>query len=124
MSDARKSPPGLPITRAAGGAGERRGPWAMWIQFAPANDETGVPPVRLYFRSATSTSFDHPSRQLKAMALVTISGFPSAGKTRRAQELKAYFEAKLASGEGSPITAVTIVDDESVHVTRAAYDGE
>lgn len=58
------------------------------------------------------------------MALVTVSGFPSAGKTRRAHELKAFFDAKLAAGEGAPISEVTIVDDESVHVTRAAYDGE
>lgn len=58
------------------------------------------------------------------MALVTISGFPCAGKTRRAHELKAFFEHKLAAGEGAPVTAVTLVDDEAVHVTRAAYDGE
>lgn len=58
------------------------------------------------------------------MALVTVSGFPCVGKTKRSQELKAYFEDKLKAGEGGPITAVTIVDDESVHVTRASYDGE
>lgn len=58
------------------------------------------------------------------MALVTISGFPCVGKTRRAHELKAFFDAKLAAGEGGPVTSVVIVDDESVHVTRAAYDGE
>lgn len=58
------------------------------------------------------------------MALVTISGFPCAGKTKRAQELKQYFDDKLKAGEAGPITSVTIVDDESVHVTRASYDGE
>lgn len=59
------------------------------------------------------------------MALVTVSGFPTSGKTRRSQELKAYFEGKIRDAAYSgPITSVVIVDDESVHVKRDSYDGE
>lgn len=68
------------------------------------------------------------------MALVTISGYPCSGKTTRARELAAFFEAKTAqvsaasgSGSGSgtlPKFDVVVVDDEGCHVTRAAYDGK
>ncbi|WOO80367.1 Protein kti12 [Vanrija pseudolonga] len=57
------------------------------------------------------------------MALVTISGFPCSGKTTRARELKADFEARIASPSytGQKFDVV-LVDDAGSHVTRAAYD--
>lgn len=59
------------------------------------------------------------------MALVTISGFPCSGKTTRAHELKADFEARIASPSytGQKFEVV-LVDDAGSHVTRAAYDCE
>jgi len=61
------------------------------------------------------------------MALVTVSGFPCSGKTTRAREIAAYFEkraAEVAAESGAAKYDVVVVDDESCHVTRAAYDGE
>lgn len=59
------------------------------------------------------------------MALLTISGYPCAGKTTRARQIKEYFEAKLAEpGYVGPAYSVVIIDEAGVNVTRAAYDGE
>jgi protein KTI12 len=58
------------------------------------------------------------------MALVTFSGFPSSGKTRRATQLKEHLEARLAdpsyNGQG---LKVVILSDDSLNIDRSSYDG-
>lgn len=57
------------------------------------------------------------------MAFVTISGYPSAGKSWRAQELAQFLSAKIKTGlyEG-PCSAVEIISDDSLGIARSAYD--
>jgi tRNA uridine 5-carbamoylmethylation protein Kti12 len=50
------------------------------------------------------------------MALVTLTGLPSAGKTTRARELQALLRKE------QPLPVV-IVNDESLGLTKADYDG-
>ena len=50
------------------------------------------------------------------MALVTISGYPCSGKTRRAQELLRLLEERQG-------LRVCLVNDESVGLAKSAYDG-
>jgi len=56
------------------------------------------------------------------MACVTISGYPSSGKTRRAQQLKSYLERRLANAayEG-PKLDVSVLSDADLNVDRAVY---
>ncbi|OCF36093.1 protein KTI12 [Kwoniella heveanensis BCC8398] len=57
------------------------------------------------------------------MALVTISGYPCSGKSKRAAQLKEYFIAKLAEKEyDGPELQVNVVSDENSHVPRSTYD--
>jgi protein KTI12 len=59
------------------------------------------------------------------MALITISGYPSSGKTRRVNELKAYFEQALASSEYSgPKLKIVVISDDSLNIKRDVYNGE
>ncbi|EPQ28212.1 uncharacterized protein PFL1_06876 [Pseudozyma flocculosa PF-1] len=73
------------------------------------------------------------------MALVTVSGLPSSGRTTRSQQLKHDFEVRIrvaaaaASSSSSPPppqqqqqqpplpSRVVIVSDDDVHVARSAY---
>ncbi|TFY81486.1 hypothetical protein EWM64_g2530 [Hericium alpestre] len=57
------------------------------------------------------------------MTLITISGYPTSGKTRRANQIKDYLEQRLqdASYEG-PRLKVRILSDDILNVDRAAYD--
>ncbi|QRV94278.1 Chromatin associated protein KTI12 [Ceratobasidium sp. AG-Ba] len=58
------------------------------------------------------------------MALVTISGFPCSGKTRRAQQLKEFFEDKINQDKDSPTRSwkVSVLSDESLSIPRSSYD--
>lgn len=50
------------------------------------------------------------------MALVTISGFPSCGKTTRSKQLQLLLQEKQS-------LPVVLVNDESLNLSRSAYDG-
>lgn len=58
------------------------------------------------------------------MALITISGYPASGKTRRAQQLKSFLERRLAEPtyEG-PKFKVILLSDDSLNIKRHVYDG-
>lgn len=58
------------------------------------------------------------------MALITISGYPCSGKTKRSAQIKAYLEARLEDPtyEG-PKLKVSIVSDDILGIDRSAYDG-
>jgi protein KTI12 len=51
------------------------------------------------------------------MALITFSGYPSSGKTRRAIQLKDYLDRRLAADK------VLILSDDSLNIDRSSYDG-
>ncbi|TFK44648.1 chromatin associated protein KTI12 [Crucibulum laeve] len=57
------------------------------------------------------------------MALITISGYPSSGKTQRATEIKEYLEHKLQdpSYQG-PQLKVSILSDDILGLNRSAYN--
>jgi len=57
------------------------------------------------------------------MALITISGYPSSGKTRRASQIKSHLESRLAdpSYEG-PRFKVSLVSDDILNISRDAYN--
>jgi protein KTI12 len=58
------------------------------------------------------------------MALITFSGFPSSGKTRRANQLASHFEQRLADPSyAGPKLQVVILSDDNLNVDRAAYNG-
>jgi len=58
------------------------------------------------------------------MALVTISGYPASGKTRRALQLKSYLEERLQDpAYTGPALKVAIVSDAETKVKRCVYDG-
>jgi protein KTI12 len=59
------------------------------------------------------------------MALITISGFPCSGKSTRASQLKDAFEEQLVnpSYNGS-VKKVVLISDDSLNLTRQAYDGK
>ena len=58
------------------------------------------------------------------MALITITGYPSSGKTRRAQQLKQYLESKLAGQEyRGPTLKVVVLSDDDLNLSRSVYDG-
>ncbi|EMD37286.1 hypothetical protein CERSUDRAFT_135770 [Gelatoporia subvermispora B] len=56
------------------------------------------------------------------MALITFSGFPSSGKTRRAQQLKAHLESRLQdSNYSGPKLKVSIISDDELNISREVY---
>ncbi|KAF1836285.1 chromatin associated protein KTI12 [Decorospora gaudefroyi] len=58
------------------------------------------------------------------MPLVLISGFPSAGKTTRALQLKEYFEAKIAGAAADARVSrlkVHLINDQTLGVPRTVY---
>lgn len=59
------------------------------------------------------------------MALITISGYPSSGKTRRATQIRSYLETRLAdpSYEG-PKLKISLISDDTLDISRDAYNGE
>lgn len=58
------------------------------------------------------------------MPLVLVSGFPSAGKTTRALQLRQFFESKIAEGPADARIArlkVHLVNDQTLGVPRSVY---
>lgn len=55
------------------------------------------------------------------MPLIILTGYPSSGKTQRANEIKEYLQKRL-SEENKPLR-IHIIDDASLHVTKDAYKG-
>jgi tRNA uridine 5-carbamoylmethylation protein Kti12 len=51
------------------------------------------------------------------MALVTITGYPCSGKSRRALEIKQYFESRQSQLE------IIIVSDNTLNIDPTVYDG-
>jgi protein KTI12 len=58
------------------------------------------------------------------MALVTFSGYPCSGKTRRATQLKDNLECRLADPSYSgPLLKVVVLSDDTLNVDRSSYNG-
>ena len=58
------------------------------------------------------------------MALITFTGYPSSGKTRRAVQLKDYLDRRLADPSyNGPRQKVIVLSDDLVNVDRSSYDG-
>ena len=58
------------------------------------------------------------------MALVTISGFPSSGKSTRAAQIKQFLEDKLGQPDyDGPALTVHVLDDDSLNLDRSVYNG-
>jgi protein KTI12 len=59
------------------------------------------------------------------MALITFSGYPSSGKTRRAIQLKDYLDRHLLDPPyNGQVQKVVILSDDSVNIDRSSYDGD
>lgn len=60
------------------------------------------------------------------MAMVTVCGYPCAGKSHRATQLASFLQAKLADPATPPKhrpRKVVVVNDESLGLAKSAYDG-
>ncbi|KAH9839280.1 chromatin associated protein KTI12 [Rhodofomes roseus] len=56
------------------------------------------------------------------MALITISGFPSSGKSRRAHQIKAHLESRMQEPSYSgPRLKVSIISDDELNIDRSVY---
>jgi protein KTI12 len=59
------------------------------------------------------------------MALITLTGFPCAGKTRRAEQIRSHLEAFLKDAAYSgPHLAVSYLSDDVLNIDRHVYDGQ
>lgn len=61
------------------------------------------------------------------MALVTLSGYPSSGKTTRAKQLETYLNHRLSSPDCPRQLSkakVLIINDESLSLSKTVYDGQ
>ncbi|PCH36115.1 chromatin associated protein KTI12 [Wolfiporia cocos MD-104 SS10] len=57
------------------------------------------------------------------MALITVSGYPSSGKSRRAEQLKTHLEARLRDpGYAGPNLKVSVVSDDVLNIDRQVYN--
>ncbi|KAF9219157.1 chromatin associated protein KTI12 [Gyrodon lividus] len=57
------------------------------------------------------------------MALITISGYPCSGKSRRAAQIKEHLETRLAGPDYiGPSLAVIVLSDDTLNIDRAAYN--
>ena len=56
------------------------------------------------------------------MALITVSGYPCSGKSRRVEQLKTYLESRLAESN-APTLNVAVVSDDSLDLKRDVYNG-
>ncbi|KAF9000371.1 chromatin associated protein KTI12 [Hymenopellis radicata] len=57
------------------------------------------------------------------MALITISGYPCSGKTRRAQQISEFIEYKLKEPEYTgPQYKIVVISDHSLNISRSAYN--
>lgn len=58
------------------------------------------------------------------MALITISGYPSSGKSTRAAQIKDYLEKQLALPEyEGPRLHVEVLSDDVLNLNRTVYNG-
>jgi protein KTI12 len=58
------------------------------------------------------------------MALVTFSGYPSSGKTRRAIQLKEHLDRRLADPSCNDLRQkVVVLSDNSLNIDRSSYNG-
>lgn len=58
------------------------------------------------------------------MALVTLTGFPASGKSKRAQQLISFLETRFQSPEhASSKYKVVLISDEGLNIPRSAYNG-
>jgi hypothetical protein len=71
-----------------------------------------------------STSPDLANQSSPRMAFVTISGFPSSGKSTFVAKLQADFERRIAASPSPCNLSVTVVGDELGLVGREVYSGE
>ena len=63
-------------------------------------------------------------RSRLSMALITITGYPCSGKSKRVQQLKEYLESKLADSEyRGPTLKVVLLSDDNLNLSRSVYDG-
>jgi protein KTI12 len=59
------------------------------------------------------------------MALITISGYPCSGKTRRAEQIQTLLEQHLKdSNYEGPLLKVVCLSDDTLSLKRTSYDGE
>ena len=59
------------------------------------------------------------------MALITISGFPSSGKSRRALQIKAHLESRIEQSDyAGPRLKVSVLSDDDLNIDRGVYGGE
>lgn len=59
------------------------------------------------------------------MALITISGYPCSGKTKRAEQIKTLLEQHLKDPSyKGPLRKVISLSDDTLNLKRASYDGE
>lgn len=59
------------------------------------------------------------------MALITISGFPCSGKTRRVEQIKKALESRLQDPNyAGPTLKVVVLSDDKLNISRDAYKGE
>ncbi|GLB37139.1 putative chromatin associated protein KTI12 [Lyophyllum shimeji] len=57
------------------------------------------------------------------MALVTISGYPSSGKSRRAEQIRASLQKYLSDETyPGPIRKVAVLSDDVLNLSRSSYD--
>ncbi|KAI5983069.1 chromatin associated protein KTI12 [Pisolithus albus] len=57
------------------------------------------------------------------MALITISGYPSSGKSRRAAQLKRHLESRLADPSYTgPSLSVVLLSDDTLNIDRSSYN--
>ncbi|TFY62553.1 hypothetical protein EVG20_g6662 [Dentipellis fragilis] len=57
------------------------------------------------------------------MALITISGYPSSGKTKRASQIREYLETRLKDPEyAGPALTVRVLSDDILNIDRSAYN--
>ncbi|KAI0645570.1 chromatin associated protein KTI12 [Trametes meyenii] len=57
------------------------------------------------------------------MAFITLSGYPSSGKSRRAEQLRLHLESRLREPSyAGPNLKVVVVSDDSLSIPRSAYN--
>lgn len=56
------------------------------------------------------------------MPLIILTGYPSSGKTQRANEIKEYLSKRLEEEKKS--FRIHVINDESLHVVKEAYKGK
>lgn len=58
------------------------------------------------------------------MALITLSGFPAAGKSTRAVQICDFLSNKILSTDyNGPIKKILVISDHSLAISRSVYDG-